>query len=572
MKSKLVMGFVLGALSIIVVLAAFEKGPAPVVNKGSRIPVICTPTFNTDKLKWSKAPLLKGLGNLHYKITTASRLAQQYFNQGLTLVYAFNHGEAARSFQEVIKLDSTAAMGWWGIALVLGPNYNAALNPTSLEDINKALVNARKYSVKASKKEQILIDALSKRFPAAAVNDMTSFNEGYAAAMKKAHEQFPGDAEIAVLYADALMNEHPWNLWLKDGNAQPWTAGIEGVLEKVMAAFPNHPGALHLYLHAVEASRTAHRGIPAADRLLDMLPAAGHLVHMPAHIYIRTGHYQKGVAATEKARIADSTYIIQCQSEGTYPLLYYPHNTHFLAACAFLAGNAGKATEAAWGVSRQADRKYLAESGTVQHYYIIPYYVLVHLGKWDDILAIPAPGESLKYPRAIWHYARGMAMAGKGKLPEAQKELKTLQGYLADESLRTLLIWETNSSLELVSIAAQTLEAELLSYEGRYDEAVTLLKSAATREDKLNYQEPPDWFFSVRHSLGHVLVLAKRFTEAEQVYREDLVTYPENGWALMGLYNSLTGQHKTSEAAVVRQRFDKAWQWADIRITSSRKY
>jgi tetratricopeptide (TPR) repeat protein len=316
----------------------------------------------------------------------------------------------------------------------------------------------------------------------------------------------------------------------------------------------------------------AYKGLPAADKLLDLLPAAGHLVHMPAHIYLRTGYYHKGVLATERSRISDSNYINQCKSQGTYPLLYYPHNIHFLAACAFLEGNSKKAIEAAWGVSRNADRKYLAESGTVQHYYIIPYYVLVHLGQWDDILNIPVPGESLKYPRAIWHYARGMAFTAKGKPEEAKAECKALQQYAADESLRSWLVWETNSSLDLIRIASLTLEAELLASQQQYSDAINLLKKAVAIEDQLNYQEPPDWFFSVRHTLGHVLVQAKQYSEAQKIYEEDLISLPENGWALMGLYNSLAGQQKTAEAAAVKKRFEKAWQWADIAISSSRKY
>lgn len=572
MKSSFLVGFALTVIFIIIILEAFKEPPARQQIMANRKIVFCAPSFTVKNLKAGKAPLIQGLGKLHYPITTHSKLAQRYFDQGLTLLYAFNHGEAARSFQQVTKLDSTAAMGWWGMAMVLGPNYNAALNPSSLEDINKAMARAVKYSGTATVKEKALVAALAKRFPLKAVTDMAPYNAAYAAAMKQAYEQFPDDAEMAVLYADALMNEHPWNLWLKNGDAQPWTAAIEQLLERTLAVFPDHPGALHLYIHAIEASRTAHRGLPAARRLLDLLPAAGHLVHMPAHIFIRTGNYHEGVIATEKARLSDSNYIHQCKSQGTYPLLYYPHNIHFLAACAFLEGNSRKAIDAAWAVSRNADRKYLSESGTVQHYYIIPYYVLVHSGQWDGIMALPAPGTSLKYPRAIWHYARGMALTAKGRLHQAQQELKSLQAYAADESLRTHLIWETNSALDLITIAALTLEGEILANGQQYQPAIALLTKAVALEDKLNYQEPPDWFFSVRHTLGHVLLQAQQFAEAEKVYQEDLMHLPENGWGLMGLYKSLQGQHKAAAAAAVKERFDKAWQWADIMITSSRKY
>lgn len=573
MKSNLLVGFSICIVSVAVMLAAFKFAPPanPDWQKSGRM-IFCAPSFDAEKLKAGKAPLIKGLGKLHYRITTRSKAAQQYFNQGLTLVYAFNHGEAGRSFLQAIQLDSTCAMAWWGMGMVLGPNYNAALNPASLVEINDAMDKAVKYSVNVSPREKALIAALAKRFPKEPVTDMSPYNAAYAAAMKETYDRFPGDAEIATLYADALMNEHPWNLYLKDGTPQPWTKAIEQLLEKTIAAFPNHAGALHLYLHAVEASRTADRGLSAAGKLLDMLPAAGHLVHMPAHIYIRTGYYHEGVLATEKARLADSSYIDQCKAEGTYPLLLYPHNIHFLAACAFLEGNSKKAIEAAWGVSRNADRKYLAISGTVQHYYIIPFYVLVHLGKWDEILQLPVPGESLKYPRAIWHYARGMAFNARGNLQEAQRELKALQAYAADESLRAHLIWETNSALDIISIAALTLEGEMLAGAKQYTQATALLRNAVAIEDKLNYQEPPDWFFSVRHTLGDVLLQAQQYADAEKVFLEDLVTLPENGWALIGLYNSLQGQQRTAEAAVVKHRFERAWQWADFTIVSSRKY
>lgn len=572
MKSSYVLGSSLLVLAFVVLLAGYSPTELTGLPDNKPVAVFCSPTFDTTNLKGGKAPLIAGLGDLHFAVTTRSKLAQRYFDQGLTLVYAFNHGEAARSFQEMLRLDPAAAMGWWGMAMVLGPNYNAALNPSSLDEINTAMRNAERHASRASPKEQALIAALAKRFPAGPVSDMGPYAAAYAKALQQVHQRFPDDADIAVLYADALMNEHPWNFYLKNGQPQPWTGFVEQVLEQTMARFPNHPGALHMYLHAVEASPTAGRALPAARKLLTMLPAAGHLVHMPAHIYIRTGYYHEGVVATEQAQASDSSYIAQCRSQGTYPLLYYPHNVHFLAACAFLEGNSKKAIAAAWNVSRLADRRYLATNVTVQHYYIIPYYVLVHLGEWDQILSIPVPGESLQYPRAIWHYARGMAFAAKGDKTAAQQELTSLQGYAADSTLRSLLVWETNSSLDLINIAALTLQAELLAHDQQYTQAIELLGAAAGIEDQLSYQEPPDWFFSVRHSLGHVLVQAKRFAEAERVYLKDLTTFPENGWALRGLYSSLIGQQKHQEAETVRQRFEKAWQWADIRITASRKY
>lgn len=536
----------------------------------SNAPVFCAPSFDPDKMNASNAPIFKGLGNLHYAITTTSSKAQQYFNQGLTLMYAFNHGEAGRSFKAAIQADTTCAMAYWGLAMILGPNYNAALNPVSLSDINEAMDKAMQYAANASPKEQALIAALAKRFPRQAVDDMTPFNTAYAAAMRSAYESFPADPEIGALYADALMNEHPWNLWQKDGTSQPWTPAILEVLESLLKKFPDHPGANHSYIHAVEASGQPAKGLTASYKLESLLPAAGHLVHMPAHIYIRTGNYHRGVITTENSAKADSNYVVQCKVQGVYPLMYYPHNIHFLAACAFFEGNSRKAIEAAWRVSDKADRRYLHDNITVQHYYVIPYYVMVHMGKWKDILSLPRPGASLTYPVAIWHYAQGMAYVAKGDISKASNELSSLKRIAADESLKTKLIWETNSARDLVQIAEKILSAEIAAKLLQYDNAVTLLREAVAMESSLTYQEPPDWFFSVKHSLGHVLVKAGRFVEAEQVYRDDLRTYPENGWALMGLHNSLKGQKKTDEAIAVKKRFKEAWQYADIRITSSR--
>lgn len=535
-----------------------------------RNPVFCSPSFDTSSFNAANAPIFKGLGNHSYKIVAKSARAQQYFNQGLRLLYGFNHGEAGRSFKAAVKADSTCAMAYWGLGMVLGPNYNAALKPELLKEIIDVMDKAVKFAPATSAREQALIRALAKRFPRTPVDDMTPHNAAYATAMKQAYEMFPADADIASLYADALMNEHPWNLWLKDGQPQPWTPEIIRVLEALLQKWPLHPGANHMYVHAMEASRQATKALPAANRLRNMMPAAGHMVHMPSHIYIRTGHYHDGVVVNEKASMADSNYISQCKVQNAYALMLYPHNIHFLAACAFLEGNSKKAIDAAWRVARVTDKRYLHENTTLQHYYSIPYYVLVHLGKWDTLLQVRKPGESLKYPTAVWHYARGMAYAAKGSLKDAEQELSTLKKIANDKSLQSQLIWETNSAGDLVQIAMKMLSAEILAKREQYNSSIALLREAVEMEGKLTYQEPPDWFFSVRHSLGHVLVKAGRFAEAEQVYRDDLITFPGNGWALMGLYNSLVGQQKTAEAKKVKARFDEAWKHADIRINSSR--
>jgi tetratricopeptide (TPR) repeat protein len=533
--------------------------------------VYCAPSFDPSAIN-SEAPLLEGLGKLRYQVTTRSELARKYFNQGLALTYGFNHGEAARSFKTAIHLDSTFAMAYWGLAMVLGPNYNAALNPSSLADINEAVDQAVKYSIRANDHEKALINAISKRFPKEEEKELTVYYEAYAAAMREAHQKFPEDVEIAVLYADALMNLHPWNLWLKDGTPQPWTHEIIQLLENTLAKWPDHQGAIHYYIHATEASGNAARALSYANKLAATIPATGHLMHMPSHTYIRTGDYHKGVLVNEKASISDSSYIAQCKVQGVYPMMYYPHNIHFLAACAFLEGNSKKAVAAAWQVSQKADKKFILENVSVQHFYIIPYYVLIHLGKWQEILKLKAPDERMKYPVAIWHYARGMAYSAIGEQDKAQKELEFVKNIAAEEFLKTMMIWDINSAHDLVNIAANVLEGEIFAANKKYDEAIESFYKAVAIEDKLNYNEPPDWFFSVRLSLGHWLVTAGRFEEAEKIYLQDLDNFPENGWALMGLHNSLAGQGRGKEAEKVERRFNKAWQWADITIKSSRKY
>ena len=534
--------------------------------------VYCAPNFDTSALNKGDAPLLEGLGKWDYKVTTSSERAALFFNQGLALMYAFNHGESARSFRTAIRLDSNFAMAYWGVAMVLGPNYNAALNPTQLSDINYAVDKAVSLASRTKPHEQALIGALSKRFPREETSELTPYYEAYAAEMEKAHKTFPEDAEIATLYADALMNIHPWDLWAKDGTPKPWTENIIRLLETTLNKWPNHPGAIHYYIHATEASKDTRKVVPYADVLSVAMPAAGHMVHMPAHIYIRTGEYHKGLLTTENATVADSSYVAQCNVQGVYPLMYYPHNIHFQAACAFFEGNSKKAMDAAWMVSRKADRKFLPENITVQHFYMIPYYVMVHFGMWDEIMKQRHPGEELKYPSAVWHYARGMAFAAQGNLERAEAESAALEQFAKDETMRSQLIWDMNSVLDVIQIANYTLKGEILGHKKNYEEAIPLFRKAIELEDALVYTEPPDWFFSVRQTLGHWLVEAGKYQDAEKTYLEDLDMYKENGWSLIGLHRALKAQGRETEAADVKSRFQKAWQWSDVSLASSRKF
>lgn len=362
------------------------------------------------------------------------------------------------------------------------------------------------------------------------------------------------------------MDEHPWDLWRKDGSPQPWTPEILSILKDNLTKAPNHPASNHLYIHAIEASLNPAVGIPNADRLGDLMPGAGHLVHMPSHIYIRAGQYHKGTLANLKAVTVDSLYVSACHAAGIYPLAYYPHNYHFLTACAALEGNSTLALESANKMVDALDVNLLTEPGwgTIQHYYTIPWYIMVKFKLWDKIATSEKPADNLKYPLAIWNYAQGMAAIGQGKLEQAELALAELKLLEKDESIKEVTVWDINNCHELVRIATLVLSGEIAQAKGHFEEAITLLSQAIELEDQLNYNEPPDWFFSVRHHLGPVLLKAKKYAAAEAVYLQDLVLYPETGFALHGLYQSLNFQGKTAEAETVQQRFRKAWKWADV--------
>lgn len=519
-----------------------------------------------------KAPLLPGLDSLNFPITTKQKNAQQYFNQGLTLAYGFNHAEAARSFYEATRIDSTCAMCYWGFAYVLGPNYNGGMESDNYERAYEAIQKALKWSANAASKEQALIHAMTKRYPPKALDNRSEYDQAYATAMKTVFQQYPDDVDVATIYAESLMDLHPWDLWEKDGKPKAWTPEILQAIEKVIAIAPQHPGGHHLYIHATEASQDPEKGLASADALRDMVPGAGHFVHMPSHTYIRTGDYHKGTIANMKAVQVDSNYLEACHAQGAYPLGLYPHNWHFLSATATLEGNSQLALLAAQKVSDYSDRDVMKEPGwgTIQHYYTIPYYIAIKFGKWDEILKMRNFDPTLKYPDAVRRYARGMAYVGKNDLVQAKQELAQLKVHAADESLKEITIWDINDTYTLLQIAKNVLEGEILAKEGKYDASIKLLKSAVEIEDQLNYEEPPDWFFSVRHHLGAVLLEAEQFAEAEKIYREDLQVFKKNGWALKGLATALAKQGKIKEAEVVEQQFAEAWAYADVKIKTSR--
>ncbi|MUP46189.1 hypothetical protein E0K83_10590 [Gramella sp. BOM4] len=520
----------------------------------------------------NKAPLFDGLDAVDFKIETSEPEAQRYFNQGLVLAYGFNHAEAARSFYYATKLDPECAMCYWGFAYVLGPNYNAGMEDDNYERAYKAIQKAKEIS-SDSEKELAMIEAMAARYVKEPVEDRSELDRTYSAEMKKVYNRFPEDADISALYAESLMNLHPWQLFDKQGNPEEWTPEIVDLLEKNLKNHPDHPGANHFYIHAVEASNTPERANASAKAFDDgLVPGSGHLVHMPSHVYIRTGEYHKGTVANIRAVEADSIYVTKCHAQGAYPLAYYPHNYHFLAATATLEGNSEWAMIGATKLSEHVHPDLMKEPGwgTLQHYYAIPLYVQVKLGRWNDLVNSDFKTYNLPYLEAVKNYAQGMAYMANNDLDNANKKLTKLENLAEDESLEAVSIWEINSVATLMQIAKRVLKAEILANQQEFEESIALLKEAVEIEDSLNYDEPPDWFFSVRHHLGAVQIEAGNYTEAIATYNEDLKKLPRNGWAQHGMrlaYELLEDQENVKK---MDQLIARSWKGADIQINSSR--
>lgn len=519
-----------------------------------------------------KAPKFEKLDGIDFRISTSGKEAQDYFNQGLMLAYGFNHAEAARSFYEATRSDSSCAMAYWGVAYVLGPNYNGGMEEDNFQRAYEAASKAKSLTRNCTPKETALIEALATRYAAQPPADRSPLDIAYAQAMKKVYAQYPTDPDIGALYAESIMNLHPWDLYDKGTKApKAWTPELLNVLEHLIKINPRHPGAHHFYIHAMEASSTPEKALTSAKQLETLVPGSGHLVHMPSHIYINTGDYHLGSLSNIRAVEVDSIYTTACHAQGAYPLAYYPHNYHFLAATATLEGNSKLAWEASKKLQEHTATDIMRTPGwgTLQHYYTIPYYTAVKFSMWDTILSIAAPAKDLVYPRAILHYARGMAYLGKQDISNAQKEMDSLRILAADTSLQQLTVWGINTTADLAQIAAKVLGGGIAFKQNRAGESVALLQEAVVIEDNLNYNEPPDWFFSVRHHLGAVLLKAEKYREAEQVYNQDLQTWRKNGWALIGLYKALALQKKHSEAQTAKSAFEAAWQYADFNILSS---
>lgn len=521
----------------------------------------------------SKAPLLEGVDVLDFEITTENELVQKYVNQGLLLAYGFNHAEAARSFFYASKLDPDCAMCFWGYAYVLGPNYNAGMESDNYQRAYDAIQEAKRLAPETSLREQMLIDALSRRYSPEAPEDRGPLDRAYSEAMREVFEVYADDADIAALYAESVMDLHPWDLWGKDGSIRSWTPEILAAIEQVFTINPAHPGAHHFYIHAVEASKEPEKGLKSAA-LFDqgIASGAGHLVHMPSHIYIRTGDYHKGTLSNIQAAKVDSSYVSACHAQGAYPLGYYPHNYHFMAGTATLEGNRKYALEGAKKVAAHAHPEIMKEPGwgTLQHYYTIPYYIYVKFGMWEEILTEIKHDPLLKYPNAVRHYARGMAFLAKNDIEKAREELAKLEILSEDEEMEAVTVWDINSVATLLQIARRVLYGEILASEGEYDGSIDALLEAVEIEDNLNYNEPPDWFFSVRHHLGAIQIEAGKYKAAIKSYEEDLDRLPKNGWALHGMKLAYQKMGQTEKIAPLDQQIAEAWASADITLESSR--
>ena len=519
-----------------------------------------------DKVSELGAPLFNDLGDQQYPISTKSPEAQKYFNQGLILTYGFNHGEAIRSFNEAIRLDPNCAMCYWGVALALGPNINKPMDAADVPRAWNALQQAKRFVANATAKEKAYISALETRYSQQAVADRRTLDLAYANSMREVVKRYPDDLNAATLFAEALMDTMPWDYYTENRRPKPVTEELIRTLEFVIAKDPKHPGANHYYIHAVEASPYPERALPSAQRLGEIAPGAGHLVHMPSHVYLRIGRYHDATVANQKAVKADQSYIAQCRAQGFYPVAYYPHNQHFLWYTSAMEGRSALAMSSAREIDRMNDHQNLAEGKRFSPLLIL---TLARFGKWDEALAQPHPPPDQLFEAAMFHYARGMAQAAKQNLDAAQQELTALERIAGNPQIKAADQAFPLPGEKLIVLSRHVLAGELSGRRGQLPEMNLQFTTAIQLEDKLPYMEPPYWHHPVRQVYGARLLQAGTAADAEQIYREDLKRHPANGWSLYGLLTSLRAQGKTEEAKAVENRFRDAWRLADITLTAS---
>lgn len=515
-------------------------------------------------------PLFDDLGRYHRAITTTAPRAQAYFDQGLRLVYGFNHYEAQAAFREAARLDPACAMCAWGVALTYGSNYNSPTDAEREQGALTAVNQARTLAaVAATDRERALIAALATRHSATPGADRAALDRAYADAMRDVSRRFPDDLDAATLLADALMNLRPWSLWTSEGAPQPGTEEIVVTLERVLAADPMHPGANHLYIHAVEASPDPRRGEAAADRLRGLMPGAGHMVHMPSHIYYRVGRYADAAQVNVQAVAADRAYFTRSRPSPIYRMMYYPHNLDFVWHAAGLEGRGAECLRAAREFAAAAPPEVVLEMSDMETAPAAPYLALVRFGRWSEMLAEPAPPARMLYVTGAWRYARGLALVATGRRDDAAGELTQLRAIRQSVPPERTLAGFFKMS-DMLGLAVEVLSGEIAARGGDADTAVKHLAEAVRMQDAHWFTEPPPWYFPVRQALGAALLQTGRAAEAEAVYREDLRRNPENGWSLFGLAQSLRAQGKSADAAAVDTRFQRAWARADVTLTASR--
>lgn len=504
-------------------------------------------------------PLFNDLGTLTHPISSKVPEAQKYFDQGMRLVFAFNHGEAIRAFGEAARLDANCAICYWGVALAYGPHVNAGMDSASGVAAYAALQKARSLMQHASASERAYIEALTSRYAAEPSPDRASLDSAYATAMGALAQSNPQDLDAQTLYAEARMDLRPWNYWQPNGEPYPGTQEVVNVLERVIARDPNHPGACHYYIHAVEAVAPA-KALPCAERLARLMPGAGHLVHMPAHIYIRVGRYNEAIESNVHAVHTDESYIASEGPSGVYPIGYYPHNYHFLAFAQMMAGRSqdaiGTARTLVSKVPVDIARQVPLVADMIAHHHI----VAVKFGRWSEVLALPQIPADVPSAYGLSQYARGVAFAATGHAADATAALTSLQKVAASSSDQTKTV---------LDIAAHALAGEIAARSGDLNGGIEHLRAAQKLEDSMLYFEPPPWPLPLRPTLGAMLLRAGKAAEAEAAYREDLNRFPENGWSLFGLAASLRAQGRASEAEEVQQRFTRAWEKADIKLSAS---
>ena len=518
------------------------------------------------------APLFDGMGNHHHPITTKDPDAQKYFDQGLIIDFAFNHAESVRSFRAAQRLDPECAMCYWGEALALGPNINVTSNgKVVMSDGDRIAAHAaiqRAVALKegVTEQERDYIDALASRYNGDPSTPREPLDEAYVNVMRVLYEKYPDDDDATSLFAESLMNTMPWDYWLDADNPKPRTVEVMDALETVLARTPDHPMAIHLYIHAVEASSNPERAEGPADTLANLVPGAGHLVHMPAHIYWRVGRYNDASEANVRAATVDEAYIAQCNAQGFYPAMYYPHNIHFLWAASSMEGRSEVAIDAARRVAANVNLEMIDQFPGVEFFNTIPLLALTQFGKWDEVLAEPQPRADLEFSNGIWHYVRATAFARKNDLESARAEHASLVP-LKDATDVHFLDTIYYPATSLLAIADALVLGEIALAEGDLDAAVAHFRRAVDTQDQLPYTEPPFWYYPTRHSLGRALLIKGDAAAAEQVYRRDLEDYPHNGWAMYGLIQSLNEQDK--DASGMQHMFDKVWSRADVTLTAS---